>query len=543
VDGQFVVNPTMTQLLTSDLELVVCSVDEDVVMIEASASEAPEDVVLEGIRFARKYSREVSDLIRQLVKIAGKPKTPVAPAPASYAAIEDFIRSKYSSRVDEALNGAHKMARGHAITAVRDEAAKAAVEKGLAKAVQETFAPFDDVLGEIVRRRILAGRRSDGRAAQDLRLVTGEVGVLPRTHGSALFTRGETQALVTVTLGTSIDEEMVESLGEDFTRKFMLHYNFPPFSVGEVKPVRGPSRRDIGHGALAEKAVEHVLPGQEVFPYTIRVVSDIMESNGSSSMATVCGATLSLMDAGVPITRPVAGISIGLVKEGDRAVLLTDIQGEEDHFGDMDFKVAGTQNGITAIQLDMKISGLSDELIAGALEQAREARISILRSMLSAIARPRPEISTYAPKLIKLKIDPDKIGMVIGSGGKVVRKLQEESGATIELEDDGTVTISAPDREAIERARDAVLAIVEEIEVGKTYNGTVRGIKDFGAFVEVLPGQEGLVHISELDDGYVAKVTDIVRLGDKITVKCIGIDDQGKVRLSRKAVIRDEKSQ
>ena len=541
VNGEFIINPTASQLEESEFELTVSCNGDDVVMIEAGAQEVAEDVISEAIRFGRKYAKEVSDLVSQLVKVAGKPKQEVAKSHLK-STLVNFVRNNYSTSIDNALNVHSKMERGHGLTAIRDEAAAEAVKQELAAASSEVHGPFDVVLREIVRKRILSGKRSDGRGWTDLRPIACEVGVLPRTHGSALFSRGETQTLATVTLGTSIDEEMVEALGEDFTRKFMLHYNFPPFSVGEVKPVRGPSRRDIGHGALAEKAVEPMIPNQEQFPYTIRIVSDIMESNGSSSMATVCGATLSLMDAGVPIARPVAGISIGLVQEDNCAVLLTDIQGEEDHFGDMDFKIAGTQNGITAIQLDIKVAGISDALITEALMQAREARINILRQMLSAIARPRPEISQYAPKLVKFKINPEKLGMVIGSGGKVVRKIQEESGATIELEDDGTVTISATDKDAIEKARRAVQEIVEEVELGKTYTGKVRGIKDFGAFVEVLPGTEGLVHISELDEGYVGKVTDVVKMGDRITVKVIGIDEQGKIRLSRKAAMKDAKA-
>ena len=541
LNGEFILNPTVSQLVESDLELVVSAVGEDVVMIESSAKEVPEEVVLDAIRFARKHVAQVSDLIRQLAAICGKPKQAV-PVDESFNTLAEFVRKNYSGKIDKALDAASKQVRGENTGAVRAEASAAAVEAKLAESVAAVYGAFDAVVSEVVRRRILAGKRSDGRTPKDLRPITCEIGVLPRTHGSALFTRGETQALATVTLGTALDEEMVESLGEDYTRKFMLHYNFPPFSGGEVKPVRGPSRRDIGHGALAEKAVECIAPVQEVFPYTIRIVSDIMESNGSSSMATVCGATLALMDAGVPIARPVAGVSIGLVKEGGQAVLLTDIQGEEDNYGDMDFKIAGTQTGVTAIQLDTKIPGLSDEIIAGALAQARDARMAILRQMLATIARPRPEISVYAPKLVKIKINPDKIGMVIGSGGKVVRKIQEESGATVELDDDGTVTISAPEKEAIEKAREAILAIVEEPEIGRTYDGTVRGIKDFGAFVEIIPGTEGLCHISELDEGYVSKVTDVVRMGDRIAVKVIGIDDSGKIRLSRKAALRDQKS-
>ncbi len=542
VGGEFVLNPTASQLVESQLDLVVATNGDDVCMIEAGAREVGEQVMADAIQFARKHAREVSDLVRDLVKIAAKPKQEVKVSESNEALVA-FVRENYSAKIDEALNEPRKTERGHRVNAVQAEAAEKAVSAELALGPSELSRPFDTVLSQIVRKRILAGRRSDGRGAKDLRPISSEVGVLPRTHGSALFTRGETQALATVTLGTSMDEEMVESLGEDYTRRFMLHYNFPPFSVGEVKPVRGPSRRDIGHGALAERALEPLIPAETEFPYTVRIVSDIMESNGSSSMATVCGGTLSLMDAGVPIVQPAAGVSIGLVKDPAGTMLLTDIQGEEDHFGDMDFKVAGTQNGITAIQLDIKITGLTQELIVGALEQAREARVAILKQMLGTLERPRPAISRFAPKLVKFKINPEKLGMVIGSGGKVVRKIQEESGANIELEDDGTVTISATDQDAIDKARRAVEEITEEVEVGKTYTGKVRGIKDFGAFVEVLPGQEGLVHISELDEGYVAKVTDVVKMGDRVTVKVIGVDDQGKIRLSRKAAMKDEKGE
>ncbi len=539
VDGKMITNPTIEERELGDLDLVVCANGDQVVMMEAGAREVAEDDMVEAVRMARGVAAEVSGLITQLKETCAKPKQEVPSAAASEPLVS-FIKAGFEAKMETALSVSDKQERRAAMNAVREEIAEKALEAGLVDEDSDTSAAFEEVMRTVVRKRILEGKRTDGRAAGDIRPISCEVGVLPRTHGSALFTRGETQVLATVTLGTSRDEEMVESLVEDYTRKFILHYNFPPFSVGEVKPVRGPSRRDIGHGALAEKALAGVIPDQEQFPYTIRIVSDVMESNGSSSMATVCGATLSLMDAGVTIAQPVAGISIGLVEEGANHLLLTDIQGEEDHYGDMDFKVAGTQNGICAVQVDIKIPGLSDEVIVGAFAQAREARIQILREMLTAISKPRDQISVYAPKLVKIKINPDKIGRVIGSGGKIVRKLQEDTDTTIELDDDGTVTISAQNVEAIEAAKEIVLGIVAEPEIGKTYTGTVRGIKDFGAFVEILPGQEGLVHISELDDGYVGKVTDIVRMGDEVTVKCIGLD-QGKIRLSRKAAMKEAK--
>ncbi len=539
VDGQLLANPTTAQLAEGDLELVLAFNGDRLVMMEAEASEVSEEDMLEAIRFARPYAVQVGELIAELTSKCSVPKSENFARDAS-GELFDYLSDAFTVKIEEIMAaGLAKPERYTALKALREEAAAKAVEDGKAEKVEEVPGPLDFVIERVVRKRILEGRRSDGRSPKDLRPVWCEVGTLPRTHGSALFTRGETQVLATVTLGTSMDEEMVESLGEDYSRKFMLHYNFPPFSVGEVKPIRGPSRRDIGHGALAEKAIRRILPAEEDFPYTIRIVSDVMESNGSSSMATVCGATLALMDAGIGITHPVAGISIGLVSEGDRRVVLTDIQGEEDHYGDMDFKVAGTQNGILAVQVDIKSDGLSDETIAEALASAREARIAILRQMLAVIERPRAELSAYAPKLVRIKINPDKIGMVIGSGGKVVRKIQEDTGATIALEDDGTVTIYGTTTEAIEAAKEAVQAIAEEPEVGKIYKGRVRGIKDFGAFVEILPGTDGLLHISELADEYVSKVTDFVRMGDEVTVKCIDIDDQGKIRLSRKAALKE----
>jgi polyribonucleotide nucleotidyltransferase len=363
--------------------------------------------------------------------------------------------------------------------------------------------------------------------------------LLPRVHGSALFQRGETQALVTVTLGTGRDEQRVDGLFEEYSKRFMLDYNFPPFSVGEVRPIRGPGRREIGHGMLAERSVNPVLPDHEEFPYTIRVISDILESNGSSSMASVCGATLGLMAAGVPITNPVAGISTGLVKDGDNWVLLTDIIGDEDHYGDMDFKIAGTQNGITGIQLDLKIDGISEEIVRATLQQSREARIEILRSMLSAIPRPRPNTSPTAPRLARTKIDPEKIGLLIGPGGKTIRGIQEDEGVTIDVDEDGTVTIAGADEQSVKRALGRVEAMTASVQVGRIYEGTVTSVKDFGAFVEILPGKDGLCHISELADEYVSSVSDICRVGDAMMVKVIAVDEQDRVKLSRKAAMRE----
>jgi polyribonucleotide nucleotidyltransferase len=373
-----------------------------------------------------------------------------------------------------------------------------------------------------------------------LRSIGCEVGVLPRTHGSAIFARGETQALVTTTLGTVSDEQRVDGLGEEYSKKFMLDYNFPPFSVGECRPIRGPGRREIGHGALAERSLKAVIPSPDKFPYTIRVVSDILESNGSSSMASVCGGTLSLMDAGVPISDPVAGISIGLVKESDRFILLTDIMGDEDHFGDMDFKVAGTGRGITGIQLDLKIDGINEEIIRATLDQAREARREILKTMLSTLRQPRSSPSKYAPRLITVRIHPDKIGLLIGPGGKTIKGIQEATGAKIDIDDDGTVFISHLDAAGAEAAKLKVEALTEEVRVGKVYDGRVTSIKDFGAFIEILPGRDGLCHISELDDKYVDRVENVCKVGDHLQVKVIAIDDQDRVKLSRRALLREQ---
>jgi polyribonucleotide nucleotidyltransferase len=391
-----------------------------------------------------------------------------------------------------------------------------------------------------VRDLILSGIRPDGRDYTTIRPIYGEVGILPRTHGSALFQRGETQSLCTVTLGTGDDEQIVDGLGDEYSKKFYLHYNFPPFSTGEVKRIMGPGRREIGHGALAERSLEPVLPTPDVFPYVVRVVSDIMESNGSSSMASVCGGTLAMLDAGVPLLRPVAGISVGLITEGDREELITDILGEEDHYGDMDFKVSGTTEGITGIQLDLKIRGLRIDLVEKTLERTRVARLFILGEMAKVIAAPRAQISNYAPRLLTMKINPEKIGKIIGPGGKMIKKIVETTGAKIDIEDDGTVYISAVGMEAAENARAEIERLSDEVKIGRIYTGKVTSIKDFGAFIEVIPGQDGLCHISELSDKFVKSVMEEVKLGQVVKVKVIAIDDQGRIKLSRKQAQRDE---
>jgi polyribonucleotide nucleotidyltransferase len=415
-----------------------------------------------------------------------------------------------------------------------EEAEEPEYERGLVKNC------LHELEEEVVRELILEGKRSDGRKLDEVRSLSCQVDVLPRTHGSSIFTRGETQSLVTTTLGTVRDEQIVDGLAEEYSKKFMLHYNFPPFCVGEARRIMGPGRREIGHGALAERSLEPVLPSPEKFPYTIRLISDILESNGSSSMASVCGGTLALMDAGVPILRPVAGISVGMVQENGQELLLTDIIGEEDHFGDMDFKVAGTQRGITGVQLDLKVEVITHETIAKTLAQAKEARMHILKAMLQELPRPRKEISDYAPRILSLKIPPDKIGKVIGPGGKGIRKIEGDTGARVEIEDDGTVVISCVKMEGARDALALVEAVTEEAKVGKIYLGRVTSIKDFGAFIEIAPGQEGLCHISELDEGYVKSPTDVCHIGDEMRVKVILIDDQGRVKLSRKAAMKEE---
>lgn len=543
IDEQFILMPTRSQIADSRLDLIVAGSKDSVLMIEGFAQQIPEEQMADAIMFAQRAITELCHLQDELKQKLGHTSFAApAVAPNPFDAV---LRERAYGRLREAKVAGVKSDRREATKELKDElfasffpADAQATSEGWTR--DQFGAAFESMQSRVVRDLILENKRLDGRTPQDLRTVSCDVSVLPCVHGSALFTRGETQSLATVTLGTSRDTQRVEGLFDEIQKRFMLDYNFPSYSVGEVRPIRGPGRREIGHGALAERSVYSVIPSEEKFPYTIRVISDIMESNGSSSMASVCSATLALMDAGVPITQPVAGISIGLVKEPDRFVLLTDIMGDEDHFGDMDFKVAGTQKGVTGIQLDLKIAGINEEIIRATLEQARKARIELLKTMLTSIRRPRGEISTNAPRLLRTKIDPAKIGLLIGPGGKTIRAIQEETGATIDITDDGTVMIACVKSEGAEDALARVEAMTEEIKVGRIYNGTVSSVKDFGAFIEIAPGKDGLCHISELSIGYVKSVDEICKVGDKLQVKVIAIDDQNRVKLSRKAVLAEQ---
>ena len=553
VDGSFVVMPTAAQAEYSDLELLLCGHKDGINMIEVGAHQLPENVVADAIRFGYDQVKRIVAAIDELASKVGKPKTSDIKLPAQE--VVDLVNGKLAAPLRAAKTGpGAKLERAEAVAkTIADFLSQQFPEPGASatfsqqRTWQQRLADAKlavmDLEEKITREVILTGKRTDGRALDQLRPISCEVALLPRVHGSALFTRGETQALVTTTLGTSKDEQIVDGLGEEYAEKFYLHYNFPPFSVGEVKRITGPGRREIGHGMLAQKSLQPVLPTVEQFPYTVRLVSDILESNGSSSMASVCGGTLSLMDAGVPITAPVAGISIGLVSDETGAhpdVYLTDIQGEEDHFGDMDFKVSGTRQGITAIQLDLKIRGLSMAQIEHTFELAKKNRLQILDMIEATIAKPREGISVYAPRLLTMTINPEKIGRLIGPGGKMIRSIQEQTGAVIEVEDDGTVFISAVGGGKAEKAREEIERLCAEVKVGQIYTGKVTSIKDFGAFIEVIPGQDGLCHISELSDGYVNKVNDVVKMGDIVRVKVILIDDQGRVKLSRKQAIKEE---
>ena len=548
VDGVFIPFPTQDQLEESDLDLIVSGSETAVLMIEGFAREMPEARMFEAINECHRIIRELCAMQHELVRLAGKPKKEYVLA--DYTNLRERLTRDYLHDLKAAKATTGKAERGQAVKALKEKAKAAivplepagAAKPGDAGGVSE--ADFSHVWHGLeeraVRDLIYEGKRPDGRDYTTLRAIACEVDLLPRVHGSALFQRGETQALVTITLGTGKDEQRVDGLLDEYSKKFMLDYYFPSFSVGEVRPIRGPGRREIGHGALAERSVKPVLPAPDVFPYTIRVISDILESNGSSSMASVCGATLGLMAAGVPITSPVAGISVGLVKQSEHEwKLLTDISGDVDHYGDMDFKIAGTPTGITGIQLDLKIDGISPAIIEATLKQSREARLEILRSMLSAIRRPRQEISPWAPRLLRTQINPEKIGLLIGPGGKTIRAIQESTGASIEVEDDGTVTVASHDAEGAMAAMAKVEALTASIQVGRIYEGRVTSIKDFGAFVELVPGKDGLCHISELSDDYVSSVGDVCRVGDVMRVKVIAVDDQDRVKLSRKVAMRE----
>ncbi len=540
INGEFVPFPTQDDLENSSLDLIVSGTKEYVLMIEGFAREMPEDTMVEALLAAHAVIKDLCDLQQELIDKVGVEKMDFQPPESD--GLFDIVVEKYEAAFKEANRTPGKHARHDAVVELRERAKEELIPDPDAEGAYELgsfYTAWHDLEAKVIRSETLAGNRLDGRGFKDLRDIYCEVDLLPRVHGSALFQRGETQSLITIALGTGRDEQRVDGLFEEYSKRFMLDYNFPSFSVGECRPIRGPGRREIGHGALAERSVNPVLPPHEEFPYTIRVISDILESNGSSSMASVCGATLGLMAAGVPITNPVAGISVGLVKEDDEWVLLTDIIGNEDHFGDMDFKIAGTQNGITGIQLDLKIKGISEEIIRSTLEQSREARMEILRSMLSSIPRPRNTTAESAPRLLRTNINPDKIGLLIGPGGKTIRGIQEEVGCTIDVEEDGTVTIAAADQQTADEGLARVDALTASVQVGKIYDGTVTSVKDFGAFVEILPGRDGLCHVSELSDEYVSNVADICSVGDSMKVKVIAVDEQDRVKLSRKVAMQE----
>ena len=539
IDGQYVVNPTTDQMEESAMEIVVAGTRDAVVMVEGGADSLSEEVVMEGIFYGHQQLQILLDMQEELQAALGKPKRQVE-KPEIDEDLARKVEKAAAAGMKEVITTVDKMERGRAYDELKERVV-AELENEKEDCADEVKELLSDLKKKMMRDKIVVEKsRIDGRSFNEVRQITCEVGCLPRTHGSALFTRGETQAIVTATLGSEMDEQRVETLDGMTFRKFMLHYNFPPFCVGEVRFMRGPSRRDIGHGALAERGISAVLPSSEKFPYTMRVVSDVLESNGSSSMATVCGASLALMDGGVPIKNPVSGIAMGLIQEGDETVILSDILGDEDHLGDMDFKVVGTTEGITSLQMDIKISGVTREIMSKALEQAKEGRLHILGKMQEAIAKPRAEIAPHAPKFFTIKINPDKIRDIIGPGGKIIKGLSTEFDAKIEVDDDGNVKVFTPSGEIADKLLARIEDITEEAKVGKIYDGIVKTIKDFGAFVEILPGTDGLIHISELAEERVNKVTDILKEGDHVRVKVLEIDQRGKIRLSRKAVLAEE---
>ena len=536
IDGQYVINPTIDQYEQSEMLVIIAGSADSIAMVEAGASEVSEDDIIGALQFGHEYIKQIVAKIEELKAVCAKEKfqyTPVIPPEELLNRVKEMVSGKlveFNHEPDKELRNKSK--------------------RELRKQVQETLKEpypdseimidslFDEIDAHTMRSAILTEhRRIDGRAMDEIRPISCETGVLPRAHGSALFTRGQTQALATVTLGTKMDEQRLDELEGESTKSYMLHYNFPPFCTGETKPIRGTSRREVGHGALAERALQPVVPMETSFPYTVRVVSDVMESNGSSSMASVCGGSLALMDAGVPIKTAVAGIAMGLIKEGDQVIILTDIIGDEDHFGDMDFKVAGTATGVSAVQMDIKIDGLDIEIMRQALARARDARLRILETMNATLPHHRETLSEFAPRIITIKINPAKIGDVIGPGGKTIRAIVEETGAKIDIDDDGTVLIASVDGEAGRAALARIEALVEEPELDKVYNGIVRRTTDFGAFVEIIPGTDGLVHISELDVDRVNRVEDICRVGDRMEVKVINIEPDGRVRLSRRVLL------
>lgn len=538
IDGRWVINPTQSQLMESDMDIFLSGSHDAIVMVEGGAKMVPEDEILEALFTGHEAIQSLLQVQEEIRQAIGKPKRQV-PLAELDATIVRRVEQLALSRLQQAIEVPEKLERYKQIGEIKSEVV-ALVLAEFSQKEKDIKAAFDELKRNCFRSLIIQReRRIDGRGLKDIRPITCEVEILPRTHGSALFTRGETQALVVTTLGTASDEQKIDALIGEHYKKFMLHYNFPPFSVGEVKFLRGPSRREIGHGNLAERALLPVLPTEESFPYTIRIVSEILESNGSTSMATVCGGSLSLMDAGVPVAAPVAGIAMGLIKEGEHVRVLSDILGDEDHLGDMDFKVAGTPDGVTSLQMDIKISGVNRDIMRQALYQAKEGRMHILGIMAETIGSHRATVSGHAPRIITLKVRPDKIREIIGPGGKVIRGIIETTGVKMDVEDDGTVTIASSDEAASRKAIEMVQKIAAEAEVGKIYKGTVRKIVDFGAFVEILPGTDGLVHISQLAPERVRRVSDVLKEGDEVMVKVLEIDKQGKIRLSRKEALQE----
>ena len=539
VEGQLVANPTYKQLAASPLEIVIAGTEDAVLMVESGGREISEEQMLEALAFGHEQCKQIARIQKDLAAQAGKPQWAFDAKAGADPALEARVKELATTKVVKALAIHEKQARAQALEGVFEEVwAALGVDEALRPKAREAVEKVEKA--EVRRMIVEKGVRLDGRKVTEVRPIWSEIGYLPRVHGSALFTRGETQALVAATLGTKNDEQKLESFEGDVFRRFMLHYNFPSFSTGEVKRFGTPGRREIGHGALAQRAIEAVMPAREVFPYTVRVVSDILESNGSSSMASVCGASMALMDAGVPLTAPVAGIAMGLVKEGDKVGILTDIMGSEDHYGDMDFKVAGTEKGITALQMDIKIGGVSIDIMRQALAQAREARLHVLGKMAETIRAPRAEMSPYAPRFVTIKIRPEKIREIIGPGGKVIRGMQEKTGAKIDVEDDGKVTIFSANSGAAQMAVDMIQDICREAELDRIYVGKVKSIKEFGAFVEIMPGTEGLLHISQIAESRIRAVGDVLSEGDQVVVKVLEIDGNGKIRLSRKGALRDQ---
>jgi polyribonucleotide nucleotidyltransferase len=540
IDGEFVLNPTHEELDLSDIDLFVAGSEDAIIMVEGSAKELKEEEMVEAILFGHQSLKPVIHLQKQMKSTLGLPPRTFElqkPEETLYERVNAIAREKLGETFQITEKGKRRERLEEILQSTFQElGAEDESSQKMAKAA------FEELYRKLVRKSILEKKeRIDGRKLSEIRPISCEVGILPRTHGSALFTRGETQVLAVVTFGTSEDEQKINSLTGEIYKSFMLHYNFPPFSTGEVSPLRSPSRREIGHGALAERAILPVLPSSENFPYTIRIVSEVLESNGSSSMATVCGSSLSLMDAGVPVKAPVAGIAMGLILEGEESAVLSDILGDEDHFGDMDFKVAGTSEGVTAIQMDIKVRGIQKEIMKKVLEQAREGRIHILGKMAETISEPRKDLSRHAPRIVSLQVKQEKIRDVIGPGGKNIRAIVDQTGVKVDVEDSGLVKLASPNYEAIEKAIYMIKRLTQEVEVGALYNGKVVRILGFGAIVELFPGTDGLVHISQLAEGHVKEVTDVLKEGDEVLVKVIDIDPQGRIRLSRKAALRETK--